>query len=86
MVPTVNVHYWGKTVKVLLRAAEISAFPTLQTFLQRGKRMQRLGLNSDVKSSDLSYFLECIHNASPPPGSFHTSGDFLAKSLSLQRS
>lgn len=66
MVPTVNVHYWGKTVKVLLRAAEISAFPTLQTFLQRGKRMQRLGLNSDVKSSDLSYFVECIHNASPP--------------------
>lgn len=29
--------------------------------------MQRLGLNSDVKSSDLSYFVECIHNASPPP-------------------
>lgn len=28
--------------------------------------MQRLGLNSDVKSSDLSYFVECIHNASPP--------------------
>lgn len=62
-----HCEFSGKTVKVLLWAADTSAFPPLQTFLQRGKCMQRLGLTSDDKSSDLSYSAEHFHNPFPLP-------------------